>query len=259
MPDTWPTGLTSLINYYYSQERTAIEAQFVGQGVHGRLTTFQGKPVANATINGYVPGIDFSKPLPATVVQDVVPPNAGFAVIGYRLNAECDCQGPNDVLVGPLHFQETQGGSTDYTFLFPNGDQTFNAPPNNAFVTNETVGGIRVNRVIVTATQSFVVNSAWVPVTPGANFTYTIPAASMGDGPWYGHAVLFWFDANYNYLAAETFIPDGGRVLVSSATTAADGSFVLSKLPRVGPGSQPVAVEFPGDQTHRPVDWSPAR
>jgi hypothetical protein len=256
LPETWPVGLTSLINHYF-RERTALAVQFVGRGARGKLTTTQGKPMANVTVNGYVPGVDFTQPLPTTVFQDVVPPNATLAVIGYRLNAECNCHGSNDVLVGQLHYQETSGGSTDYRFLFPDVDQTFSIPPNTAFLTNERVAGVRVNRVIVKPTQSFLPNSSWIPVTPGAHFTYTVPAASMGTGPWHGFVFLNFFDSNYGYVSGMKVVPDGGRVLVSSTATAADGSFALGKLPRVGPGSARVSVEFGGDETHRPVAWSP--
>jgi hypothetical protein len=255
MPDTWPGGgLTSLINEYF-RERTTITAQFVGQGAQGKLTTrHDGKPVANATINGYEPGVDFSQPMPTTVIHDVVPQNAAYGLIGYRLNAECLCQGVNDVLVGPLTYQETSGGSASNTYLLPNLDQNYGG----VIVTNETVGGMRVNRVITTATQTFLPNSAFFPVTPGATFTYTIPAATMGHGPWYGHVQLMLFDSNYNVVGVPYVdVPSGGEVLLSSATTGIDGSFVLPKMFRVGPGSAPVTIEYPGDATHRPVAWSP--
>ena len=77
--------MTWLVNRYF-RIRTKIEAQFVGQGVHGRLTNVEdNKPLVNATIGGYIPGVDFSQPLPTTVIQGVVPPNADHALIGYRL------------------------------------------------------------------------------------------------------------------------------------------------------------------------------
>lgn len=254
MPETWPIGLTSLIDRYF-RERTTITAHFVGRGAKGRLTTkADGKPIANATINGYQPGVDFSQPMPTTVIQDVVPQNAVYGLVGYRLNAECLCQGNNDVLVGPLTYQETSGGSNSYTYQLPNFDQNYNG----VVVTNETVGGSRVNRVITTAAQSFLPNSNFFPVTVGANFTYTVPAATMGHGDWYGHVFLMFFDRNYSALPnGYVVVPSGGKVLLSSATTAIDGSFTLPKMARVAPGSVPVTIEFAGDQTNRPVSWSP--
>jgi hypothetical protein len=258
LPDTSPTGLTSLINYYFKQ-RTTLEARFTGRGAAGKLTTLDdGKPIANATINGYVPGVDFTQPLPATVIQGVVPPNAAFALFGYRLNMECMCAGTNDVLIGRIEFQETQGGTANYSYLMPKQDVTYDgAPYNGTKVTNETVGGTVVNRIITTPAQVFGINSAMIPVDSGASFSFTFPAGTMGRGPWFGHAFLYWYDKNQNALPGSyTFVPAAGQTLVSTATTGLDGSFVLKRLSRTSAGSAPVTVQYLGDATHRPVTWS---
>jgi len=52
-------------------------------------------------------------------------------------------------------------------------------------------------------------------------------------------------------------VPDAGKRLMSSTTTAADGTFALPVVWRVGPGSAPITIEFAGDGTHRSVAWSP--
>jgi hypothetical protein len=70
--------------------------------------------------------------------------------------------------------------------------------------------------------------------------------------------MLLWFDQNMNGVPGAVFVvPDAGRRLMSTTTTAADGTFELRKLPRVGPGSAPVTVEFPGDDVYRGVSWVP--
>ena len=252
MPDTWPVGLTSLINHYF-RRRTRLEVQFMGQGAQGWLTTVDdGKPLPNVTVSAFTPGADFSQPLPTSVIQGVVPPTAAWGQIGYRLNAECTCAGMNDVLVGALHFQETQGGSANFTYLLPDFDQNYNG----VLVTNEKIGGTIVNRVIATTTQSFLPNSSGFPVDPGAQFSFTIPAATVGGDGWYGQIMLAWYDRNFNILPGGiVFVPPVGQKLTSAAITAADGTFALPKLPRVGPGSAPVFVQYPGDTTHRPVTW----
>jgi hypothetical protein len=255
MPETSPTTMTWLINRYF-RERTLIEAQFTGRGVRGKLTTTHGKPIANATINGYVPGVNFTQPLPTTVDQGVVPPQAAYGLIGYRLNVECFCTGMNDVLIGLLQYQETQGGSASYSWSFPFTQQVYNG----VIVDAEWVGGIQVSRVIATPTQALAANSAFFPVTPGAQFNFTVPASTIGGEGWYGHAMTLFFDQNMNGLPGAVFVvPDPGKRLMSTATTAADGTFQLPALPRVGPGSAPVTVEFAGDDNHRAVAWSPLR
>jgi hypothetical protein len=252
MPETSPTTQTWLIDHYF-RKRTMLQVEFVGQGVRGKLTELDGRPVANAAINGYVPGVDFTLPLPTYVVQDVVPPAAAFGLLGYRLNAECLCQGVNDVLVGPIQYQETLGGGASFSFLYP----PVPAVLNGMIVDGEWVGGTRVTRVIATPAQSFYPNSSLFPVTPNAQFTLTIPASTIGGEGWYGHVLMLWFDQNTNEVGSIITVPDAGKRLMSTATTAADGTFALKKLPRVGPGSAPVTVEFAGDDTYRAIVWSP--
>lgn len=252
MPETSPTALTWLINRYI-RDRPVLSAQFVGRGAHGRLTDASGKPIANATINAYVPGVDFTLPLPATVIQDVVPANAVKAYMGIRLNTECNCQGMNDVLVGTLKYQEIQGGSSQFSIQYP----PVHALVQGAIVDGEWVGGTKVTRVITTPTQTFHPTWGTFPVTPGAQFTFTIPTSTIGAYGWYGNIFLLWIDANGNSLTRLSVIPDPGKRLMSTTTTAADGTFQLPKIPRVGPGSAPVTIEFSGDDAHRSVGWSP--
>ena len=117
MPETSPAAQTWAINRYF-RTRTMMQAQFVGLGVKGKLTDQKGKPIAGATITGYVPGVDFSKPMSTTVIQDVVPSNAKFGLLGIRLNAECGCSGINDVLIGNIQYRETQGGTNSTSLQY---------------------------------------------------------------------------------------------------------------------------------------------
>jgi hypothetical protein len=193
------------------------------------------------------------------VINGVVPANAAYVILAYRLNMECNCAGTNDVLIGPMHFQETQGGSANFSYLWPPGNYTFNgAPFYGTTVTNETVGGQVVTHVITTPTQAFGINTGFNPVDAGANFTFTFPSATLGTGPWYGHGGFIFFDKNMNGVpGGYSFPPPPGELFTSTATTGPDGRFFLKTLPRVGQGSAPVMVQYSGDATHRPVTWSP--
>lgn len=252
MPETSPTAQTWEINRYF-RKRTLLQAQFVGEGAQGKLTTEDGEPIAGATINGYIPGVDFSQPLPTTVIQDVVPSYAVAALMGVRLNVECACGGLNDVLVGKLQYQETQGGTSSYSYQY----SPVSAIVNGAIIDGEEVGGTRVARFITMPAQDFYTNSGIFPVTPGAQYSFTVPASTIGGEGWYGNVFLLWIDVNGNGILRVNVVPSSGKRLMSTATTAADGTFQLSTLPPVGPGSAPVTVEFAGDDTHRSVAWSP--
>jgi hypothetical protein len=177
--------------------------------------------------------------------------------MGYRLNIECSCAGQNDVLIGLLQYQETQGGSQVFSW-----QHALDQPGvfGGAIFDTEWVGGVQVGRVIAAPSVPVVGNSPFFTVTPNAQFNFTVPASTIGGEGWYGHAMLLWFDRNYGGVnGAQFVIPDAGRRLMSTTTTAADGSFALPNLPRVGPGSKPPTVVFPGDDTYRAATWSPLR
>jgi hypothetical protein len=252
LPETSPTTQTWLINQYFAS-RTRIEASFSGQAVNGTLTTQQGEPIANAVVTGYVPGVNWSAPLPVASAVGTVPSNAVSALLGVRLNVECRCDGMNDVLLGPLNYQETQGGSGQYSwsllgFDFSNG---------HLITTTETVGGTPVTRIVAPTGTPFVGNSGTFAVTPGATYQFSAPAAATGGNGWFGNLIIIWLDANGNGILRSFLVPDPGRYPVSTGVTDVNGHFSLTKLPRAGGGSAPVSVEFGGDGVHRPAVWTP--
>jgi hypothetical protein len=252
LPETSPNTLTGLIDRYLL-ERTRLAVEFVGQGARGKLTTRRGRPIANATVNGHVPGVDFNQPLPVTVYQGTVPPNATQAIIGFRLNTECLCNGFNDILVGTFQYQEIQGGAAQYSWMFPNMSYIYNG----VVVTAELVDGTSVTRAIAQPGQAFTPNSNIFPVTPGATFQYSAPAGTIGGAGWYGNIILIWLTANWQGIGRVTIVPPPSQVTTSTATTAADGTFALPKLPRVGPGAMPVSVQFTATSTYRGSTWFP--
>ena len=152
-----------------------------------------------------------------------------------------------------LTSKETQGGTSSYSYrLRPRfGGRQW------CIIAGEQVGGTLVTRFITTLAQDFYTNSGIFPVTPGARSSFTVPASTIGGEGWYGNVFLLWIDVHGNGILRVNVVPPSGKRLMSTATTAADGSFQLSALPRVGPGSAPVTVEFAGDAIHRSVAWSP--
>jgi hypothetical protein len=254
MPETTPYTLTWLINRFV-RPRSELQVQFVGQGARGKLTTAGGKPIANATVKGFKPGVDFSKPLPAKVISGVVPAKAVKAIIGVRINAECGCDGLNDVLLGAMNYQETQGGSLGMKAAFSTNPRTLNG----AILDGEFVGGTKVTRVIASPGQSVVMNSNVFPVTGNAQYQFTIPAATIGGVGWFGNVILIFIDAAGNGTRV-TIVPDGGKALMSTAVTRKDGTFDLRPLPRSVDGPEPVTVEFDGGgAAYRSTTWSPIR
>jgi hypothetical protein len=252
MPETSPTALTWLVDRY-TWPRSMLQVQFVGQGAQGKLTTTSGKPIANATVNGYIPGVDFTQPLPVTVTQGTVPSNAVQALIIMRINAECGCNGLNHILFGTLAYQETAGGTHSMNFSWPTTFQQYGG----TIVDGQNVGGTIVSEVYAPAGQTFTPNSNGFPVTANAQYNFTVPAATVGGLGWFGYAGIVWQDANGNEINRTMVTPPPGKALESSAVTQADGTFALSKLPRSVDGPNPVTVEFDGGGTYRTTVWTP--
>jgi hypothetical protein len=217
------------------------------------LTTERGKPIAGATVTGYVPGIDWSAPMPVISGIGVVPSNAVSALFGVRLNVECRCSGANDVLVGTMQYQETANGSLQASWNFVGNDQTMG----QTIITSETVGGQRVSRIITPPGATYVGNSAFFPVTAGASFLFSAPAVSIGGEGWYGNLIIIWVDVSGNGISRQYLVPDSGSVTASSAVTDANGRFFLPNLPRVGLGPEPVSVRYDGGGQYRAAIWTP--
>jgi hypothetical protein len=248
------TAQTWLINRYQRPQST-LQVEYLGESAKGRLLTLDGRPIANAVVKGFLPGVSFAKPLPVTVVRGVVPFGAKRAVIIVRVNAECGvgCNGMNDLLFGAIRYQETAGGSSQMTFSYP---ATVNVV-NGVRLGSELVGGAAVTRVTVQPGQTFAPNSARFAVTAGAQYQLNIPAATVGGLGWSGVVGVVWVGDN-GEMGRATARPDPGRAMVSTAVTAKDGTFDLLHMPRNLERSQKVTVEFDGgDSTYRPTVWTP--
>ena len=129
---------------------------------------------------------------------------------------------------------------------------------NGAILDGEWVGGTRVSRVISLPGQGLQLNGSVFSVTGGAQYQFNIPAATIGGSGWYGNVILIFVDAQGNGSRI-TVTPGPGKALMSSAVTAADGTFALSPLPRNVDSPLPVTIEFDGGGgAYRSSVWTPA-
>jgi hypothetical protein len=254
MPETDPTAQTWLIDSY-ARTRTTLSVYSPALGANGLLTTEDGTPIPNATIQLIRRGVIPPEPLPVFTLMDTVPAGATQALIGVRMNSECSCQGNNDILLGAITYQETAGGSLSAQYSFP-----FNIPVYyGVTIYNELSGTTPVLRFIMTPDQSVLLNSPFFPVTPGAHFTLSAPTGTVGGNGWYGNIVVIWADANGNGVGRGYIIPNNGVEVLDTEVTDANGKFTLARSPPAinFTGSSPVTVQYPGDATHFPSGWAP--
>ena len=256
MPETSPSTMTWLINRLV-RPLSSLQAHFAGSSAVGKLTTKTGKPIANATVRGFLPGVDLTKPLPVTVATGIVPPNVIGALLVIRINMECGagCNGLNDLLIGPLQYAETLGGSGHGTLVPPLTPGT----QNGSHFDGQLIGGSTVTRLIAAPGQSFHQNSNQFAATAGAKFQLTIPAGTVGGNGWTGYIGLVWVTAaGLDAIPRFMFTPPVGKALMSTAVTAADGTFQLLHMPRQTYQRNPITLEFDGQSgTFRGSVWTP--
>jgi hypothetical protein len=169
---------------------------------------------------------------------------------------ECSgCNGLNDIVLGPVQYQETQGGAARGILNLPLTPQT----QNGTIIDGQLVGGTIATRVIAAAGQMFLWNSDQFPVTAGAQFQLAIPGGTIGGLGWFGYVGVVWItSAGVDMIPRFTITPPPGKALMSTAVTAADGTFQLPKMPRESFRKNPVTVEFNGlNGTYRGAVWSP--
>jgi hypothetical protein len=254
MPETSPLTQTWLINRFVNVP-SVLQVQFSGTSANGKLTTFQGRPIANATIQGFIPGVSFSQPLPVTVQTGIVPATATSMILGIRINTECsNCNGLNDLLLGSIQYAETAGGSAQGTLSPP----TWPLTQNGAIVGGQLIGGTIVSRIITQPGQYFLWNSNTFPVTPGATFQLSIPAGTVDGLGWSGNIDIIWISGAGASIPRLLVVPPVGKTLKSTAVTAADGTFQLLNMPRETYERNPVTVQYNGSGIHRSATWSPA-
>ena len=234
MPDTSPTAQTWLINRY-PRPRSILQAEFRGRGAKGILTTTD------------------RKPMPVTTVTGTVPSTAVTGLIGIRVNTECGCDGNNNLVIGNIGYQETQGGSSAYTTNFSLAEQT----SNGASLGATFVGGATVNQIVAHPGQSVLLNSDQFPVTANAQYAFNIPAATVAGVGWSGNVILIFIDAQGNGTRV-TVVPPPGKALEATAVTGPDGRFSFPFIPRSVDGPFPVTIEFDGmNGTYRSSVWTP--
>ncbi len=256
LPESAPTTQAWLVNRY-ARPLSTLAVQFEGVAAKGRLADGKSAPIAGATVRGFIPGVNFARPLPVTTVNGTVPPNATHAIIGIRVNNECGvaCDGFNNLLFSTINYRETADGASQMSLSYPTTETKSNGVTYSAI----KVGGSLVNQVVAPPGKTVVINSDLFPVTPNATFRFDIPAATVGGSGWYGNVILIWIDDALNGINRLQIVPDPGKSLMSSAVTSADGRFRLRKLPKSVDGPAPVTVEFDGAGTHRSVVWTPLR
>ena len=243
-PEFDPGAFTYLLRRYF-RPRSRIAAELRGEGGSGRLTDDTGKPLAEVAVN--VAGVDEAgRGIPSRVsLPGVVPAKAAEAVIGLRINTECDCSGNADLSAGTIVYRETKRGAVRYA-LIPgrNGWQGLgSASGDDPFPFH----------VRVAADQPILMNSPVFAVTSGADFVldvlWRVSFASQGSGY---ITVIFLNQAGKEIVRTNLPLQPGWAPLGTAKTDNA-GKFILA-LPREAANFGDLRLRFDGSDRLRPTE-----
>jgi hypothetical protein len=206
LPETQPGTMTYLVDRYVAAE-SAINATEIDAGFTGTLTSY-GMPVAGAKISAYAVDDGTLNITTTASLTNTVPSSAATAMVGLRINTECNCNAPANVLLG----------SALYVDLTSNTNITTNVVSPS-------------QRVVVAAGQTMSVDSAPFSVTPGDAFSFSEPMQVPYSSSNSGYVAIIFLDgtgAEIERLELP-FLP--GQRFIGADTTNSMGQFKITTSP----------------------------
>ncbi len=234
MPDTDPSSLTGVLASYLLP-RTSLSAAREGTAVRGRLTRTDGAPAADEQVEVSRLGADRTRPLPVRSIEGRAPPDARSALLGWRINDECNCTGANDLLLDGLRYQEVADGDAQGGFDMLE-EARASGRAGGVKVAVESAGGEPVLHVQLAAGQALQATGKPFPVTAGAAYRLSAPLASIDGGGLFGYATVIFLDALQHGITRGFLTMDATEAPVATARTDADGRFEAS-LPAADRGA----------------------
>lgn len=232
--------------HYYEQQKSTIEARFVPAGVQGALTGGDGRPISDAPITLELIGTDESQPPEIRSALGVVPRRARFAIIGIRINAECYCRGRNNLIMGPIHYSEENGGSVQRIIRVRSIAANAREQGKAKLASLATIAGEPMLRLNVASQQKFGFNSPTFAVTPGAHFSFRVRLGAVKDSGLFGTITVIWLDQKKHGLFRTDIILPQDRKKIAVAITNSAGQFYFPKETLPDLDGRDLRFDFPG-------------
>jgi hypothetical protein len=256
LPETDPTAFTHLIaDYFDPVVRVAVSVSGSSPGpgsqVAGRIADQTGAPISGASLRLVArPTEGAGWPFEYTV-EGAVPANAQQALVGFRVNAECDCSGRSEFQLYKVRYEET--GRTVQGV--PNGTFTHGLD-GWGYMTQKTVrlqpsdrGGGSMLQVKAAPGEPATINSSTFAVTPGAPYRVTFDArVALVSNPVGYFSIFFLGNGAETARHAVAIEP---ACLTYQAVSDASGEFQLA-LTGLPSGRFLLQVESVQDSDHWP-------
>ncbi|PZR93434.1 MAG: hypothetical protein DLM68_00915 [Hyphomicrobiales bacterium] len=206
LPETQPGTMTYVVDRYAAAE-TVINATETNGGFTGTLTS-QGTPVAGAKIFAYAVDDGTLNITTTASFINTVPFGAATALVGSRINTECNCNGPANVLLGSALYV----------------DQT-----SNTTITTNVVSPSQ--RVVVAVGQTMSVHSTPFPVTPGDAVSFSVPMQVPYSSSNSGYVAIVFFNGTGAEIERLNLPFQPGQRLIGANTTNSMGQFTITTKP----------------------------
>jgi hypothetical protein len=201
-----------------------------------------GQGVAGASVQLTSQALSGSGTIATYTLTGAVPNEASTALVGARVNTECyACNGASDLTIYDFQYNDTQ---TVGEWDFYNGLSGWSFGPGTAVFAAGPQPYRRGLHITTQPGQTAVLNSSPMTVSPGDQFTFQVTATIAPVSAGSGYFTLIWFDAAGNEPSREIIMFEPQTQMLTTATTAADGSFSAS-IP-VDPNLYQVTAQYAG-------------
>ena len=244
LPETSPAAHTHLIMRYLLP-RTRIVLNRSGEQLRGRLLDAAGRGLPDAPILVEIPTVDTGLPARPRLLAGRVPAQARSATITIALNRACNCDGPNDLLLGTITYTE---GSNDQARYMVSPSEILlmvNRRPTAGDATMVATPTARVVRLTTTPQQALVFNSQPFPVDGGAPFVLRVPVSTNDGSGVYGNFSVVWRNDTGRPFTRSPLIVESDFTAVSTAATDAGGRFSFAR-PMSSDRQAPLRLVFAG-------------
>jgi hypothetical protein len=252
LPETKPATFTWLIDRYL-RPRPSLTLQTFGDTASGRLARRNGQPLPGQPIELTATPLDGPGSYNEYALTGTVPGDARIALVGYRVNTECDCSGAADFTLYESRYQENGGPNRVPNARFDSGLDGWGIFGDATMQLEASERGGQALHVTAAPGQVGGINGPAFPVTPGASFSITFAArvapSSVGSG---------YFAAIFLGATPDTEVSRGvvnfavATTSLGTATTNAQGAFSLP-FPALPPASYLVQAWFRGVNTLFPA------
>jgi hypothetical protein len=256
LPDSQNGTFTHLIlRYFRTRTSLTMDATPAGGGsvsVSGALTAKSGASMAGRSLGFYATPVSGSGLEGTYSLTGTVPQGATSALVGFRVNSECGCDGNAQFSLYRAAF--SLGGGTN---LVPNPDFAAGTSGWGEFgngsitVQSSDAGGGNMLAVQASPDQYAGINSASFTVTAGSTYTVTFDARVSPGSVGSGYFMVIFLSSSE--IGRQTIQLAPLTLKVGTTATGAGGSYsaLLQGLPT---GSQlQITAKFPGDASYWPA------